>query len=67
MMDEVTRLCDKRNLEIMRGQALNISAALLCHDPTNPNWEHPENIERVFKVALLVFNEGKRQRFLEWH
>jgi len=51
---------DRRQLDILRGQCLNIAATVLSKriDPVSPFL--------VFNLAKDLYEEAKKQKFLEW-
>lgn len=50
-------------LALLKGQCLNIAGTVLTE---NFNPEHPIFLEKLFKLAKDMYEEGKKQRFLEW-
>lgn len=51
-------------LDILKGQCLNLAGIILTKigDPK----ENPKFINSLFDLAKVIFEEGKKQKFLEW-
>jgi hypothetical protein len=52
----------KKNMEILRGQCLNCAAMLYSGGPNNT----APPAERIFETARALFEEAKKQNFLDW-
>lgn len=51
------------DLVLFKGQCLNIAGNALKGE-INP--EHTLFLEKLFKLAKAIYEEGKKQKFLEW-
>jgi len=49
--------------QFLKGHSLNVAAVLL-KDVYNPN--SPEVVTKLIELAKLIFDESKKQKFIEW-
>lgn len=63
---EFTKPVDFRQLDIFKGQCLNLAVELI----TSKNQFEIKDIEAlprgIFNLTKMLFDEGKKQKFLEW-
>ena len=57
-----------RQLEILKGQALNLAGEIISARITalkNIGTEE-EQVKAIFKLAKIIFEEAKKEKFLQW-